>query len=193
VTTLWWQSADTWVSGKAGSWFHDQVRTVVRLGEPGAEVFFQRTAVGGRSDAGSFTLKISADTVVLDSAWSQRAGHVPRGTLPFSALDMAIAALPDSLPSSFYVWVLARNGWPAQLVWARVDFGQHRSTDVPIARPESNCDGGHYHTRSTRMDVVDATTTIGARTLTSVVLARRPHVDVSNAKCVRIAEPGAPQ
>ena len=186
VTALWWESSDTWL-GKVGVWFRDELRTVVRIGTPaGAQVFFQRTAVGSRSDATGYDLRISDDTLVSDSAWSRRVGRVPPGTMPFSALDMAIAALPDSLPPSFYIWLLERNGWPAKLAWARVEFGRHRMVNIPIAKTGTDCAGGHYDTRDVKMEVVDATATLGARTLTYVLLARRPHVDVADTKCLRV-------
>jgi hypothetical protein len=102
---------------------------------------------------------------------------------------MAIAALPDSLPRSFYVWVLEKNDWPAKPVWARVDFGQPRSVDLPVARSSTGCPSdGRYQTHSMRLDVVDATATVGAGAVSYVVLAKRPHVNVMNAKCVRIPD-----
>jgi hypothetical protein len=187
VTALWWQSGDAWLGAKAGVWFQDELRTVVRLGSPpGAQVFFQRTAVGSRGDANGYDLRIAADTLVSDSAWSRRVGRVPSGTLPFSALDMAIAALPDTLPSSFYIWLLERNGWPTRLAWARVEFGRHRMINVPLAKAGTDCAGSHYDTRDVKMEVVDATATLGARTLTYTVLAGRPHVDIADAKCLRV-------
>ncbi len=187
VTALWWQSGDAWLGAKAGVWFQDELRTVVRLGPPtGAQVFFQRTVVGSRAEANGYDLRIAADTLVSDSAWSRRVGRVPPGTLPFSALDMAIAALPDSLPSSFYIWLLERNGWPTRLAWARVEFGRHRMVNVALAKTGTDCGGGHYDTRDVKMEVVDATATLGARTLTYTVLARRPHVDIADAKCLRV-------
>jgi hypothetical protein len=187
VTALWWQSGDAWLGAKAGVWFQDELRTVVRLGPPtGAQVFFQRTVVGSRAEANGYDLRIAADTLVSDSAWSRRVGRVPPGTLPFSALDMAIAALPDSLPSSFYIWLLERNGWPTRLAWARVEFGRHRMLNVALAKAGTDCGGGHYDTRDVKMEVVDATATLGARTLTYTVLARRPHVDIADAKCLRV-------
>lgn len=187
VTALWWQSGDAWLGAKTGVWFQDELRTVVRLGSPpGAQVFFQRTAVGSRADANGYDLRIAADTLVSDSAWSRRVGRVPPGTLPFSALDMAIAALPESLPSSFYIWLLERNGWPTRLAWARVEFGRHRMLNVALAKAGTDCGGGHYDTRDVKMEVVDATATLGARTLTYTVLAHRPHVDIADAKCLRV-------
>ena len=189
VTNVWWQSADSWLSDKGGAWYRDELRTVVHLGHPsGADVFFQRTAVSGRAEGRGFELRVAGDTMVLDSAWNQHTGHVPDGVLPISALDMAVAALPNSLPSSFYVWVLEKNGWPAKPVWARVDFSRRRTMDIPLAKPGTDCAGTDFHTKSLSMEVLDATATVGARTVTSVVLAQRPHVNVMNAKCVRLAE-----
>jgi len=189
VTNVWWQSADSWLSDKGGQWYRDELRTVVRLGQPrGAEVFFQRTAVSGRAEGRGFELRVAADTVVLDSAWNQHTGHVPEGVLPISALDMAVAALPNTLPGSFYVWVLEKNGWPAKPVWARVDFSRRRDMEIPIAKAGTDCSGTDFKTKSLVMEVMDATATVGARTVTSVVLAQRPHINVMNAKCVRLVD-----
>jgi S1-C subfamily serine protease len=190
VTSVWRQSSESWFGERPGGWYRDEMRTVVHVREPtGAEVFFQRGAVAARTEPKGFELKIASDTVVLDSAWKARVGRVPRGVLPLSALDMAIAALPDSLPRSFYVWVLDKNDWPAKPVWARVDFGEPRSVELPIARSSTGCPSdGRYQTHSLRLDVADATATVGAGAVSYVVLAKRPHVNVLNAKCVRIPE-----
>jgi hypothetical protein len=189
LTKVWWQSGDSWMNQMAGTVYRDELRTIVRSGLPqGAHVFFHRTALRGRVEARRFELQILADTIVLDSGSTHRRGRVPQGVLPVSALEMTIAALPDPLPSDFYVWLLEENRWPATPVWTRIEFGQRHAVDVPIAQPGTGCRDGHYHTRSVRMDVLNATATIGARTLAYAVLAQPPHVNIIDAKCVRIVD-----
>src|SRR5207249_1181467 len=93
--------------------------------------------------AGTSTLIISGGTATLN--WSGGSGKVsaPVGTLPEYLLNAAVAALPESLPSSAYVWVARikadQNGEVVDVLPVRVDFGPQRVVRIAFANSGVSC------------------------------------------------------
>ena len=116
---------------------------------------------------------------------SSGSATLPRGILPPALEGATIAALPDSLPQTTYVWVAF---WDTTLtprtLPARFDFGRRDSIDVPIIKGGTLCDpDAVVDTR--KLPVVWVTATVEATQDTFPVLAHRPHLRMdARVKCV---------
>jgi hypothetical protein len=126
--------------------------------------------------------------VAVDSVNSHRTGSVPQGTLPGVLLGAVVASLPDSLPSSIYVWLFNPSSSPIRAEPVRIEFTNPQRMTIPLAREGSRCSpqSQDEDTHDVEVDVVEMITTVGAERFDWPVLARRPHVRVQDAKCVRL-------
>ncbi|HEY3221772.1 MAG TPA: serine protease [Gemmatimonadales bacterium] len=116
-------------------------------------------------------------------------GVIPQGTLTPQLLGGAIAAMPDSLPAVFFVYVF--DGTTGRSEPTRVEVGQRKRLSIPVSRLGDPC-GPDTETRDTTVDVVQITTASGANRLQYPVLASRPHLSVNpdNLKCIRLPGSG---
>lgn len=113
-----------------------------------------------------------------------QSGVVPQGTLSVQLMNAAIAALPDSLPATVFVWVF--DVTTARAEATRVEFGKREILKVPLVVNNQSC-GPNAVTRDTSVSVVWVTVTRGTARYQNPVLAIRPHLNVSpdDTKCLR--------
>jgi hypothetical protein len=190
ITTEVLRQTQDILSGRdALTWYQDNTRTVLRLGTaPKIEYHWRRTASNNSFVDGSLTLQIDGGQVVLDSAGSRRGWPVPSGALPDVLLGAVVASLPDPLPRSVYIWLFDPSKRPMLAEPVRVDFGAPAEMRIPLAREGTHCSLTPLteHTKATTVPVVEMTVTLGPDRLNWPVLARRPHVNMQDAKCVRL-------
>ncbi len=184
-----WQTGDIFSGRKGGTWYEDKSRTVLNLGGSGRiEFYWRRTPASNQVPAGAITITADGGVVTLDSGSTHRTGATPRGALPIALFGAAVASLPDSLPSSVYIWFLNPSTSPIRAEPVRIDFASPNRVRIPLARPGTHCsmDDEEENTEDVTVDVLQMTATVGADRLTSPVLAQRPHVRLEDAKCVRL-------
>ncbi len=111
-------------------------------------------------------------------------GTVPQGTLTGQLVNGAIAALPDSLPGTAFIWAFDLTTGRAEAV--RAEFGRRQVMKVPLLGGSQSC-GPDAITKDTAVSVVWVTVTRGTAHYQTPVLASRPHVNVdpNDIKCVR--------
>jgi S1-C subfamily serine protease len=111
-------------------------------------------------------------------------GTLPQGTLSVQLVGAAIAAMPDSLPATAFVWVFDPTTGRAEA--NRVEFGQRDKVKVHLAEAGKSCGPGVY-TRDTSVAVVWLTISAGASRTRYPVLENRPHLfaDPDKVKCLR--------
>ena len=114
------------------------------------------------------------------------------GVLPTEFTLAALAALPDSLPKSIYIWFYSWDtSFTAVVTPVRFDFGERAEIDVPVSKWGDTC-GPETSVAERRMPVIWVTQTEGAARTTFPVLASRPHLQVNplNRRCIQL--PGLP-
>ncbi len=149
--------------------------------------YFRRTAVD--REYSEFSWEASVD----HGAWHittdrGRAGSapLPAGIIPPSLKGAAVAALPDSLPPTVYIWFFTWDSTlTARTATARFEFSNRDTQDVPIAKEGHSC-GPESLVNRRKLAVVRVTETVEATQSTYTVLARHPHlkVDPETTKCV---------
>src|SRR6266571_5763203 len=149
--------------------------------------YFRRTAVD--REYSEFSWEASVDR----GAWHittdrGRAGSapLPAGIIPPSLKGAAVAALPDSLPPTVYIWFFTWDSTlTARTATARFEFSNRDTQDVPIAKEGHSC-GPESLVNRRKLAVVRVTETVEATQSTYTVLARHPHlkVDPETTKCV---------
>jgi hypothetical protein len=119
-----------------------------------------------------------------------RGGVIPQGTLTTQLVGGAIAAMPDSLPAVFFVYVFDPTTGRSEPT--RVEVGQSQRLKIRLSRFGDPC-GPDAETRDTTVDVVGITITSGGNRVQNRVLASRPHLNVNpdNVKCLRLPRLGA--
>ena len=112
-----------------------------------------------------------------------KSGAIPHGTLSAQLIGAAIAAMPDSLPPTLFVYVFDATTGRSEP--SRVEVGQRDHIKVPLVRSGS-C-GPDADTRDTTVEVVQVTVTTGTNRNQYPVLAKRPHLNANptNVKCLR--------
>lgn len=184
-----WQTADIFSGRKSGTWYQDNARTVLELEGAGAiESYWRRAPGSNQVPPGSLTVTVDRGMVVVDSVNAHRTGSVPPGSLPIVLLGAVVASLPDSLPNSVYIWFFNPSSSPIRAEPVRIEFANRNRLQIPRARAGTRCSSRSQDedTEDTAVDVVEMTATVGADRLSWPVLARRPHVRLQDAKCVRL-------
>lgn len=113
-----------------------------------------------------------------------RTGTVPQGTLTLQLVGAAIAAMPDSLPTTAFVWVFDPATGRAEA--NRVEFGKRDRVRIRLVDPGKSC-GPDADTHDTTVAVVWIDITAGANRTQYPVLENRPHLiaDPDKVKCLR--------
>ena len=194
ATEVVWQTSGVFSGRQGGTWYRDNTRVVIELGATsGIQYFWRRTPVSNQMAPGTLTLEVVGGRVVVDSSGIRRTGSVPQGAIPTVLLGAVVASLPDSLPQSIYIWFF--NPLPLRAEAVRIDFGKAETMKIPLAREGTNCflnvsapeeSALDERTKYTTVDVVHMTATLEADRLSWPVLARRPHLRVQDAECVRL-------
>ncbi len=182
-----WQTGDIFSGRKGGTWYEDNTRTVIGLGTSRVEFYWRRSPASSQIPPGSLTLTLDGGMAVVDSGSIHRTAVVPRGALPSAVLGALVAALPDSLPNSVYVWLFTPSSASLQAEPVRVDFATSGRMKVPIARPGTHCSMNSLdeNTEDVTVDAIQMTATLGPDRLTWPILAQRPHLRL-DAKCLRV-------
>jgi hypothetical protein len=183
------QTENIWSGRDAVTWYQDNTRDVLGLDTARRmEHYWRRTPIGSQVAPGAMTVEIDGGKVVVDSGGSRRMGTVPQGTLPATLLGAVVAVLPDSLPRSVYIWFFNPSSSPIRAEPLRIDFGRTERIKIPVARAGTRCSLKTLEedTEETTVDAVQMTATMGPERLSWPVLARRPHLRLEDAKCVRI-------
>ena len=187
----------------AGDTLVERVREtrVARHGEVGQEVHRTLFKVGGENrfsasvrfhatpgraeDYGSQLEARGERYLISDMSGGQHAGRAPRGVLPPSLADIALAANVDPLPDRVEFLVLDPNG--ERLLIARFDFSGRERRRIPLARPGTSCDG-NPSVVGTEVEVLVGFRETGLERHPVVVLAAAPHLMIDdNLKCVRLS------
>lgn len=145
----------------------------------------QRTAYVSKVQSGITDLRIEGRQFSWTSLDGQtRRGTIPQGTLTSQLVGAAVAAMPDSLPATAYVWVFDPTTTRAEAT--RVEFGQHDEVKVRLVQGGQSC-GPDADTRDTVVEVIWVTITAGPNQNRYPVLVNRPHLyaDPDRVKCLR--------
>jgi hypothetical protein len=182
-----WQTGDIFSGRKGGTWYEDNTRTVIGLGSSRVEFYWRRSPASNQIPPGSLTLTIDGGMVVVDSGSIHRTAVLPRGALPAALLGAVVAALPDSLPSSVYVWFFSPSNASVRAEPVRIDFANSERMKVQIARPGTHCSMNSVdeNTEGVTVDALQMTATVGPDRLTWPILAQRPHLRL-DTKCLRV-------
>ncbi len=150
----------------------------------------RRTAFANGAKGGSAELHIEGGRFSLASDGQVTSGATSKGVLSSSMAFAAIAALPDSLPPTVFVWVLKPNGLVEPI---RFEFGGTKEVQVRVAKPGSNCDDAYPALTDSLLLAVEGEVVIDASSRRFAVLASRPHLNVTPAevKCIVLPRRGA--
>ncbi len=182
-----WQTGDIFSGRKGGTWYEDNTRTVIRLGSSRVEHYWRRSPASNQVTSGSLTLTIDDGMVVVDSGGIHRTAVLPRGAFPAVLLSAVVATLPDSLPTSLYVWFFNPSNASVRADPVRIDFAKSEPMKVQIARPGTHCSMNPLdeNTDGVTVDAFQMTATVGPDRITWPILAQRPHVRL-DTKCLRV-------
>jgi hypothetical protein len=165
--------------------FDDVGRTELTLlpGSPIIGESIRRTAYLGGAKSGSVELHIESGRYARTLDGQPTSGRIPNGALSSSLSFAAIAAMPDSLPKTVFVWVLKPTGVVEPI---RFEFNESDEVVVRVAKPGSNCDDDYLAVVDSSFSVVRGEVAIDATTRRFAVLASRPHLNVTpgEVKCV---------
>ncbi len=170
---------------KGMEFFEQNVRTVISLDSGGyiktyVEMEPLLAELAHLAASGEFT--VEDGRVEYDSGGSVVSRPVAPGVLPEHLVEAVIAILPDSLPESLRIWVLADG---AEVNPMKIEFGKHENMEVPFAKDAGICDKD-ADTRKIMMEVVWVSYTAAANRTERPFLLRRPHLAVPEGiKCVR--------
>jgi hypothetical protein len=194
LTEVVWQTGGAFSGRQGGTWYRDNARVVIGLGAAShIQYYWRRTPVSSQVAPSTLTVEVEGGRVVADSSGNRRTGSVPQGAIPTVLLGAVVASLPDSLPQSIYVWLF--NAFPIKAEAVRIDFGKSETMKIPLARESTRCFLNvstpeesflDERTKNTTIDVVPMTATLGPDRLRWTVLARRPHLAIQGAECVRL-------
>jgi hypothetical protein len=144
----------------------------------------RRTAYVSGAKSGSVELHIESGRYSLASdGQAATSGSIPKGALSSSMAFAAIAAMPDSLPLTVFVWVLKPTGLVEPI---RFEFNKSEEVPVRVAKSGANCDDDYPALTDSLFLVVHGEVVIEATSRRFAVLASRPHLNVTpgEVKCV---------
>jgi len=153
--------------------------SVSHLHESARRTSYVSSVVNGQTD-----LLVDGRTFSWTVNDQTRTGWIPRGTLTAELIGGAVAALPDSLPTIAFIWVLDPTTGRADPM--RFEFGARDTLNVRLSVDGGLC-GSDAFTRDTSVAVVWVTSTVGPNRNRYPVLAERPHLraDPDEVKCMR--------
>jgi S1-C subfamily serine protease len=168
----------------------DQMRTEVVLNRLSpTHSYYNRLADDSEWKTDPFTMVLSDGKGTVTLGARSNTARIPVGTIPGEMLAAVVGGLPDQLPPTQFFWITdtARDQSGVRLgaTPIRVDFAAKTSARIPLAPAGQAC-GPDTKTNDTTLDVQQFTYTLGAATVSGVVLATRPHVRVDGLKCVSI-------
>ncbi len=165
----------------------DEWKTVLD-GSRNSHEYYQRTS-WNPSMASGFSWEAST----TEGEWRfgasdgrKNAATLAVGALPPELEYAAVAALPDSLPSSAYIWFF---GWDSTLALGvkpvRFDFGERAELELPVATAGQAC-GPKAPVERRKVPIVWVTVTDEATRSVGPILATRPHLrfDPKVTKCM---------
>lgn len=154
-------------------------RTVIRLDSIGRIDLLRRRSHEGGGMSGR-RLSIVRNRATLDDDSATRVSRsVPIGVYPSEALTAAIAALPDSLPSTVFVWVVHDTPGSMQVVPIRLVFGASQLRNIPAPPTGKRCGGTDFRAINTSVYTRQVTITYGPTQWEGWVLAQSPHLVIT--------------